>query len=93
MNFKEALYVAGTNEALEAFGVRTAYDRGLGKKMPHGGQHIGAERLARALSDEKPYERPGEHANYRKLERPTRWGPVTNLDSDSFGQPGSYGSV
>lgn len=85
MIWTDAKYAQGADDALQAFGVRTAAFGQTHNKMPEGPMHIGAERLARALTADGA----GEHwsmlgsAMPHKLERNTRWGPKSSLENSS----------
>lgn len=79
MKLAGAAYNQGVQAALDSFGVRVA---ALQQRMPDGPEHLGAEWLSRALSQE-PGERPhsGATQSYRKLEKPVLWGTRASLES------------
>jgi hypothetical protein len=85
MNWTDAKYAQGADDALQAFGVRTAAFGQTHQRMPEGPMHLGAERLARALTAEGEKEN-WAHGNGKmpsRLERNTRWGPKVSLENSS----------
>jgi hypothetical protein len=88
-----ASYEAGKIAALNQYG--------LSRSMPQGPTHVGAERLAKMLTDVEPDHAPKGAAprkNSGRLERPTRWGEKSPVDSGSMGSQagsgiGAFGGV
>jgi len=74
-------YDEGRIRAEEDFGLRIAADM-FRRPIPHGDMNVGAERLAKTLSDLESPIRPPKEQRVNRLDRATRWG-----------QPGSpYGT-
>jgi hypothetical protein len=91
-------YVGGSRAALTQFNVRLAFDAAT-QRMPDGPEHLGAEWLAKKLSDpEEPRRVIGSAPSYRKLEKPPMWGPRASLESSTanarnYSGVGAYGGV
>lgn len=85
------MYKVGSNDALDTFGLRTANDRTMRQRMPEGPMHIGAERLARMLSQDEDQIGQRVSPREKKLERPTRWGPPASLESGNGVTPPPVG--
>jgi hypothetical protein len=91
-------YSDGSHAALAAFNVRLAFDAAA-RRMPDGPEHLGAEWLAKKLSDpEEPRSVVGSAPAYRKLEKPPMWGPRASLESSTanarnYSGIGAYGGV
>ncbi len=83
MKIAEA-YATGVEEALGSFGIRLASDL-IGRRMPDGPEHLGAEWLTKALARERDeYRRPvGNKPSHRPRERAPQWGPNTSMEASS----------
>jgi hypothetical protein len=80
VSFGRAPYVEGVQAALDSFGIRTASDL-MDRRMPDGPEHLGAEWLARQLSQQDDKRaRVGTQMSYRPLEKPPLWGPRASLE-------------
>ena len=87
-----ASYEAGKLAALNQYG--------LSRSMPQGPTHVGAERLVKMLTDVEPDHTPKGRVQHKgdRLERPTRWGEKSPVDSGSMGSQsgsgiGAFGGV
>lgn len=91
-------YSNGSRAALSAFNVRLAFDHDT-QRMPDGPEHLGAEWLARRLSDSDEQKSVvGSAPSYRKLEKPPMWGARASLESSTanarnYSGIGAYGGV
>jgi hypothetical protein len=82
-----ASYEAGKLAALEQYG--------LHRRMPEGPSHLGAERLARALTQQSETHASRFSAASKRrgnnLENPVRWGEKSPIDSGSASTQGGSG--
>lgn len=79
-------YEEGCRQAEEDFGLRVAAD-GFRRPLPHGDQRVGAERLARTLTDLEPMHRAPKDERKNRLDRNVRW---SNPSSPYSGLSSSY---
>ena len=95
MTLKAAVYNEGVMDALSSFGVRVAADMSSRQRMPDGPEHLGAERLSRALrAEDDSYTPLADRRQPRNLDRPTRWGNPTSIEAaNSLGRGVAPGGV
>lgn len=65
-------YEEGRRQAEEDFGLRIAMDY-FRRPLPHGDPRVGAERLAKTLSDLQPMHRAPKEERRNRLDRHVRW--------------------
>jgi hypothetical protein len=68
----DTAYTEGCRQAEEDFGLRVAAD-GFRRPLPHGNPAIGAERLARTLTDLEPLHVAPKSERKSRLDRHVRW--------------------